>query len=283
MPTPGVHRKEMIRNMTSWQKKYPPYEGEEPYLYFAFADGDAQKVWRVMKVLLSRGCRVWYCTGPAGNARELLRRQERACGAALTLLYLTDALESDKDSKTRIMVNQKDHKAILCLDTDRKNHNLAMDIHESTPSIPLYLLKNDGELETELIRAEGFTQNMLGKPVTIRSGWMGKLTGVLLLLTALLIAGCVLYFQKAPTYADTLPFADPVIREAARAAAGGGALTEDSVSQIQTIRLKELPDSWEDLTMLTDLQSVVLPQEAVMTGAELPEGSFRIVLSGGAS
>ena len=283
MPTPGVHRKEMIRNMTSWQKKYPPYEGEEPYLYFAFADGDAQKVWRVMNVLLSRGCRVWYCTGPAGNARELLRRQERACGAALTLLYLTDALESDKDSKTRIMVNQKDHKAILCLDTDRKNHNLAMDIHESTPSIPLYRLKKDEELETELIRAEGFTQNMLGKPVTIRSGWMGKLTGVLLLLTALLIAGCVLYFQKAPTYADTLPFADPVIREAARAAAGGGALTEDSVSQIQTIRLKELPDSWEDLTMLTDLQSVVLPQEVVMTGAELPEGSFRIVLSGGAS
>lgn len=283
MPTPGVHRKEMIRNMTNWQKKYPPYEGEEPYLYFAFADGDAQKVWRVMKVLLSRGCRVWYCTGPAGNARELLRRQDRARGAALTLLYLTDALESDKDSKTRIMVNQKDQKAILCLDTDQKNHNLAMDIHESTPSIPLYRLKKDGELETELIRAEGFTQNMLGKPVTIRSGWMGKLTGVLLLLTALLIAGCVLYFQKAPTYADTLPFADPVIREAARAAAGGGALTEDSVSQIQTIRLKELPDSWEDLAMLTDLQSVVLPQEAVMTGAELPEGSFRIVLSGGAS
>ena len=283
MPTPGVHRKEMIRNMTNWQKKYPPYEGEEPYLYFAFADGDAQKVWRVMKVLLNRGCRVWYCTGPAGNARELLRRQERASGAALTLLYLTDALESDKDSKTRIMVNQKDHKAILCLDTDRKNHNLAMDIHESTPSIPLYRLKKDEELETELIRAEGFTQNMLGKPVTIRSGWMGKLTGVLLLLTVLLTAGCVLYFQKAPTYADTLPFADPVIREAARAAAGGGALTEDSVSQIQTIRLKELPDSWEDLTMLTDLQSVVLPQEAVMTGAELPEGSFRIVLSGGAS
>lgn len=269
--------------MTSWQKKYPPYEGEEPYLYFAFADGDAQKVWRVMKVLLNRGCRVWYCTGPAGNSRELLRRQERASGAALTLLYLTDALESDKDSKTRIMVNQKDQKAILCLDTDRKNHNLAMDIHESTPSIPLYRLKKDEELEAELIRAEGFTQNMIGKPVTIRSSWMGKLTGILLLLTVLLVAGCVLYFQKAPTYADTLHFADPVIREAARAAAGGGALTEDSVPQIQTIRLKELPDSWEDLTMLKNLQSVVLPQEVVLTGAELPEGSFHIVLSGGAS
>ena len=269
--------------MTSWQKKYPPYEGEEPYLYFAFADEDARKVWRVMKVLLNRGCRVWYCTGSAGSSRELLRRQERASGAALTLLYLTDALESDKDSKTRIMVNQKDQKAILCLDTDRKNHNLAMDIHESTPSIPLYRLNKDEELETELIRAEGFTQNMLGKPVTLRSSWMGKLAGVLLLMTVLLVAGCVLYFQKGQTYADTVHFADPVIREAVRSAAGGGALTEDSVAQVQIIRLKELPESWEDLTMLTDLQSVVIPQEAAMAGFELPEGSFRIVLSGGAA
>lgn len=269
--------------MTSWQKKYPPYEGEEPYLYFAFADEDARKVWRVMKVLLSRGCRVWYCTGPAGNSRELLRRQERASGAALTLLYLTDALESDKDSKTRIMVNQKNQKAILCLDTDRKNHNLAMDIHESTPSLPLYRLNKDEELEMELIRAEGFTQNMIGKPVTFRSSWMGKLAGVLLMMSVLLVAGGVFFLRKSQTYADTVHFADPVIREAARAAAGGGALTEDSVLQIQTIRLKELPESWEDLTMLQELQSVVLPQEAVMTGVELPEGSFRIVLSGGAA
>lgn len=269
--------------MTNWQKKYPPYEGEEPYLYFAFADEDARKAWRVMKVLLARGCRVWYCTGVAGNSRELLRRQERASGAALTLLYLTDALESDKDSKTRIMVNQKDQKALLGLDTDRKNHNLAMDIHESTPSIPLYRLKKDEDLEMELIRAEGFTQNMIGKPVTFRSSWMGKLTGVLLLLTVLLVGGCVLSFQKNRTHGDTVKFSDPVIREAARAAAGGGALTEESVLQIRTIRLKELPESWEDLSLLKDLQAVVLPQEAVVEASELPEGSFRLVLSGGAA
>ena len=29
--------------MKSWQKRYPPYEGAEPYLYFAFADADAAR------------------------------------------------------------------------------------------------------------------------------------------------------------------------------------------------------------------------------------------------
>lgn len=268
--------------MSSWQKKYPPYEGEEPYLYFAFAEGDTRKAWRVMKVLLRRGCRVWYCVGAAGNSRELLRRQARASGAELTLLYLSDALEADKDSKTRIMVNQKDQKALLCLNADGKNHNLAMDIHESTPSIPLYQLKSEEELETALIRAEGFTQNMLDKPVAVSSNWLGKLTALFFLLTALLIGGSAVYFQRGQFYKDTVTFADPVIREAARAAAGGGALAEASLEQIQTIRLKELPETWEDLTMLENLQSISLPQTAVLEARELPD-DYRIVLYGGAS
>lgn len=236
-----------------------------------------------MKVLLSRGCRVWYCTGAAGNSRELLRRQARASGAELTLLFLTDALEADKDSKTRIMVNQKNHKALLCLDTDGKNHNLAMDIHESTPSLPLYRLKGEEALEAALIRAEGFTQDVLGEAVTISSGWIGKLTAIFCLLTAALMVMGVLYFQKAQTYDDSISFADPVIREAARAAAGGGALTEETAAGIQTIRLEELPETWEDLALLEQLQSIELPQSAVLEAQQLPEGDYRIVLYGGAA
>ena len=269
--------------MANWQKTYPPYEGDEPYLYFAFADRDTRKVFPIMKVLLSRGCRVWYCTGSAGSSRELLRRQARASGAELSILYLTDALEADKDSKTRIMVNQKDGKAMLCLDTDGKNHNLAMDIHDSTPSIPLHRLKTHEEMEAALIRSEGFTRKVMDKPVVFRSRWMGRLTAVFFLLTALLVAGSLLYSEKAQSRQDTVHFADPVIREAARKAAGGGALTEEALSHIQTIRLKELPDSWEDLALLEALESVELPQQAVMEAQTLPENGCRIVLYGGAS
>lgn len=269
--------------MKSWQRKYPPYEGTEPYLYLAFADEDARKVWPVMKVLLKRGCRVWYCTGSAGNSQELLHRQERAAGAVWSLLYLTDALAADKESKSRIMVNQKDKKTITCLDTDGTNRYLAMDLRESTPSIPLDHCKKDSQLDDALIRAEGYTQDIIGKPVQIKNGWLGKLTGTLLLLTVLLVGCCILYSRQAPVYEDTVIFSDPVIREAVRTAAGGGALNEERLQNIQSLRLTEIPDSWSDLRLLPDLQQIELSQNAAVQAEELPMDAYRIVLYGGAS
>lgn len=192
--------------MKRWQKDYPPYEGTEPYLYLAFADGDAKKVWPVMQLLLKRGCRVWYCTGPAGNSTELLRRQKRASEAAWTLLYLTDGLTADKETKSRIMVNQKEGRPITCLDTDGKNRNLAMDLRESTPSISLLRCKTERALEEALIRAEGYTQEIIGAPVKLKNHWLGKLTGLFAFLTAILVGCCLLYFRQGPVYEDTVTF-----------------------------------------------------------------------------
>lgn len=269
--------------MKNWQGKYPPYEGSEPYLYLAFAGEDARKVWPVMRVLLTRGCRVWYCTGSAGNSQELLHRQERAAGAAWTLLYLTDALMADKESKSRIMVNQKDQKPMTCLDTDGTNRYLAMDLRESTPSIPLYRCKKDAQLDEAMIRAEGYTQDIIGKPVKIKNNWLGKLTGTFLLLTLLLVGCCVLYSQLAPVHEDTVAFADPVIREAVRTAAGGGALSEERLQNIQSIQLTEIPASWSDLSLLPDLQQIEISQSAAIQAENLPLDAYRIVLYGGAS
>ena len=269
--------------MKGWQKNHPPYEGSEPYLYSAFADADTQKVWPVMKLLLKRGCRVWYCAGPAGSSQELLRRQERAAGAVWTLLYLTDALAADKESKSRIMTIQKDQKAITCLNTDHTNRYLAMDIRESTPSIPLYSCRQEADLEEALIRSEGYTQNIVGKPIKLRSGWLGRLTGLLLLLTLLLVGCCAFYFLQGPVYKDTVIFSDPVIREAARAAMGGGALEPDRLQNVLSIRLKELPASWDDLCLLPDLQQIEISQEDAIQAERLPADSYRIVLYGGVS
>lgn len=269
--------------MKSWQKKYPPYEGAEPYLYLAFSDADAGKVWPVMKVLLKRGCRVWYCIGTAGHSEELLRRQQRASGAAWTLLYLTDALTADKETKSRIMVCQKEQKSITCLDTDSVNRNLAMDIRESTPGIALYRCKNDVQLEDLLIRAQGYTQEIVGKPAEIKSSWLGKWTAALLVLALLLTGINVFYLRQGPVQKDTLAFSDPVIREAVRNAAGGGALDEESVKNIQTLQLEELPESWDDLSLLPDLQQIELSQDAAAQAENLPLDTYRIVLCGGAS
>ena len=236
-----------------------------------------------MKVLLERGCRVWYCTGPAGSTNELLHRQARSAGAAWTLLYLTDALTADKESKSRVMANQKMGKPISCLDPDGANRYLAMDIREDTPKIPLYRCRTGGQLDAALIRSAGYTQELLGKPVTVKNPWLGKLTGLLLLLTVLLAGCCLLHFRQGPVYEDTVAFSDPVLREAVRTAAGGGALTPDSLQEIRCLHLTALPESWSDLSLLPGLQKIEIPQDAAAQAADLPVDTYRIVLYGGAS
>ena len=89
--------------MNNRYKKYPPYEGGEPYLYFAFAEADAGKAWEIMRLLLERGCRVWYCMGPASSPDEVLRRQIRYKGAALTLVYLSDGSCKDPNTKSNVL------------------------------------------------------------------------------------------------------------------------------------------------------------------------------------
>lgn len=269
--------------MKGWQKIYPPYEGTEPYVYLAFADADIRKVWPLMEVLLKRGCRVWYCTGPAGSPEELLRRQQRASGAVGTLLYLTDALAADKESKSRVMVNQKDGKPITSLDTDGIDRYLAMDLREATPGIPVYRLKKRGQLESALIHAAGYTQDIIGKPVKIKKRWLENLTRLFVLLAVLLVGCSAVLFRQASVPEDTVAFSDPVIREAVRAAAGGGVLTPESLQQIQSIRLTQAPESWSDLSLLPTLQRIEITQSAALQAEELPVDAYDIVLYGGAS
>ena len=272
--------------MKNWQKRYPPYEGSEPYLYFAFAEADSAKAWQIMSILLQRGCRVWYGSGPSGNADELLRRQKRAEDADLTLLYLTDAACADKDTKSNILVNQKNGKHILCLDPDGADRRLSMGLYETVPHLPLYRLKSRKEIENAVIRAEGFSQEILGEPVRVEgSGSLGKLTALFCVLAVLLalasfIGGRYLrWFQ--PEVPDEVPFTDPVILSAVRNAARGGAITEELVSEITVLRLSGMPESWEELEKLPALTTVTLPQQALLEEGTLPDGDITVELTGG--
>ena len=272
--------------MKNWQKRYPPYEGSEPYLYFAFAEADSAKAWQIMRILLERGCRVWYGSGPSGNADELLRRQERAEDANLTLLYLTDAACADKDTKSNILVNQKNGKHILCLDPDGADRRLSMGLYETVPHLPLYRLKSRKEIENAVIRAEGFSQEILGEPVRVEGGGsLGKLTALFCALAVLLalasfIGGRYLrWFQ--PEVPDEVPFTDPVILSAVRNAARGVAITEELVSEITVLRLSGVPESWEELEKFPALTTVTLPQQALLEEGTLPDGDITVELTGG--
>ena len=272
--------------MKNWQKRYPPYEGSEPYLYFAFAEADSAKAWQIMSILLERGCRVWYGSVPSGNANELLRRQKRADGADLTLLYLTDAACADKDTKSNILVNQKNGKHILCLDPDSADRRLSMGLYETVPHLPLYRLKSRKEIENAVIRAEGFSQEILGEPVRVEGGGsLGKLTALFCVLAVFLALASFIgvrylrWFQ--PEVPDEVPFTDPVILSAVRNAARGGAITEELVSEITVLRLSGMPESWEELEKLPALTTVTLPQQALLEEGTLPDGDITVELTGG--
>lgn len=61
--------------MAALSRHYPPYEGEEPYLYFAFAEADSEKAGPLLAQLYVRGCRVWY--GRGKNRSHRLEREKK--------------------------------------------------------------------------------------------------------------------------------------------------------------------------------------------------------------
>lgn len=269
-----------------WMKQIPPYEGDQPYLYLAFAEEDSGRVWKLLRPLLARGCRVWYCVGPAGSAEELLYRQERCEKAWLTVVYLTDALCADRDSKSAVLVNQKYNRPILCLDPDEKDRRLDMNLRETVPHVSLYQLSSE-EWEGAVLHAEGFSQDMLGEPIRIGddSKTIKKLTltfcALALLLAVVSFAGFRVFGWFSPAARDEVDIRDPAIRFAVRQAVGGGAITEERANEVSFLRFRELPESWEELELLPHLQRIELPQLSLLDGVELPDGDWIVELSGG--
>lgn len=271
-------------------RKFTPYEGDAPYLYFAFAESDAIKVRKYLQLLCERGCRVWYGAGKADGPQEVLRRQARYKGAALTMVYLSDEACRDPNIKSNVLVNQKFGSPILCLDPDDKDRNLAMGLEETIPHLPLYKFKDREALEEAILHAEGFSQELLGEPVKIsKDSVLPRLSLVIcalaLIMSVLFFAGVKESTAKAPQAqaADEVEIRDPVILSCVRKAAGSGPITQELAQNLTKLELEELPQSWEDLALLPALEEIRIPQEALLKDAPLPEGEYTIILTGGGS
>ena len=273
--------------MRNWQKRFPPYEGDQPYLYLAFSDADSRKVWSILRILLQRGCRVWYCIGPSGSAEKLRQRQERSANAALTILYLTDSACSDPEAKSHILVNQKLGRPILCLDPDPTDRRLSMGLKEDIPHVPLYPGWDSERIENALIHSESFSQEILDRPVAVKASHLPALLTVLFTVLAVLLAGLAFagaryfhWFQK-PEQEDQVIFSDPVLLSAVRNETGGVPLTEELLSQIRFLHLDAIPENWSELELLPSLERIQVPQQAIAEGGSLPDGDYVIELSGG--
>lgn len=267
-------------------KNLPPYEGEAPYLYLAFSEEDAAKVKKILRLLMERGCRVWYCFGTSGSAEELRHRQARSEGASLTAVFLSEAACRDQDTKSRILVNQKYHHPILILDPDGAGRRFTMGLQENIPALSLFSFSDPEETLQAILHADGFSQDLLGEPVNIKGGIsFGKLAAFFCLLGVLLAAGSFFWsaFRERPetVIADEVIFSDPVIESAVRNLCGGGSITRAFAEEIRFLPLSAFPENWEDLSLLPALSRIELPQEAVMKGNPLPDGNFAITLTGG--
>ena len=269
------------------QKTYPSYEGTEPYIYFAFAEADSRKAEKILRILLQRGCRVWYCTGPSGSSDELLRRQEHASKADLTMLYLSAAACADSDIKNSVLVNQSAGRNILCLDTDGEDRRLMMGLYENVPNIPLYEMRSSDDIESAIIHAEGFSQKMIGEPVSISGSVVGKLSLLLCILAVILAAVCFAGYRYFVKYSADIPdeveIADQAILSALKESVNGGAVTENLLSQITYLKLEELPENWDDLVHMPSLERISIPQQSLLGDGSLPDGNYTIELRGGVS
>ena len=81
--------------------------------------------------------------------------------------------------------------------------------------------------------------------------------------------------------ADSILIEDPVLLASIRASLGGGLITEESLSEIHVLRLDELPSSWNELDLLSNLETLEINQSAIDSSSSLPFDRFQIVLIGG--
>lgn len=272
--------------MKNWWKSFPPYEGEEPYLYLAFSDSDERSLWPLVRVLLSRGCRIWYSLGPARGAAGTLSRQSRQKGASLVLVFSSGAASADPNVKSSVLACQNAGLPILCLSPDGKDRRLSMGLRPDVPVLSMKEYKKEADLEGALLRAEGFSQTLLGSPLEIRETSFSYALSLALVLLSVLILGLSLFHyggrrNRQETHKDQVVITDQVLRSALRKAAGDGPITEDLVTGLSSLDLDAMPESWEDLSLLPALTEISLPQEALLGDAPLPDGPYTIRLKGG--
>lgn len=276
--------------MARMTELFPPYAGNEPYLYLCFSEGSRKKAKSLLRRLYRRGVRVWYGTEASADRSARETMAERMLAASLMVVYLDESFRGDSAAKSRLLVCQRSGQRIVCLNTDGGDGGLSIGLHADAEEIRLG--RNDGTAaEQALLHAKGFSQTLIGEPIPEKSSPV-KRVAIALIAAALLLSACgallwVLRRSKpvAPKEADTVAFSDDTVREAVRGALGGGAITEERLSTVTALLLPgdTLPDTLSDLLLLPALETVTLSQTAAKDVPDRPELSvYTILLYGGA-
>ena len=273
---------------------YPPYAGKEPYIHLCFSARDERKVQPLLRQLLLRGCRVWYSVKQTGDRAAQVARNERMLGAGLTVLYLTGAAREDTELKTRLLVCQKEKQPILVLNTDGGDSGLSLGLTEEAAVTDSG--SGTADVVSALLHGQGFSQVFMGLPQPVYDRlWLRRASAVLIVLSLLLASGIWVYRYLNPPPApvfeepaaeepsDTDRIGDSSLLEAARAAIGGGPVTDEALAGIDTLRLSRLPESADDLSVFPNLKVLVLTEDAAKAAPGLPllYERYTLIVTGG--
>lgn len=269
------------------EKRFAPYRGEEPYVYFCFASADERRVRALLERMYARGTRVWYCTGRPQDLDERRERERRMKGAALAVVYLSAAARGDVDFKNAALYCQHCGTPILCIDADGGDSGLSFGFTAQARHLDALSYHSAVSLEAALVRCEGFSQELIGEervaptpPVLKAAILLAALS--LFTLAFFFIGGRAFgWFDAAVNRDDTLIFESAQLRGAVRAAVGGGAITEEKAAAVETLRLKAAPEKSGELEKLPSLTRVEIPQSDAADALWLLDEGYTVVLYGG--
>ena len=242
----------------SLTKTFPAYEGAEPYLYFCFSDADARRVRPLLERMYARGTRVWYCVG-----------------------------KQDVSLKNAGLYCQERALPFLFIDGEEGISALSFGFTADGPHLSARVYRRSAALEEALVRCEGFSQELIGEKVVTPPPPILKIAVMLAVVSAaalaVLLLGSRVFGWFAPDIRsyDTVRIEDASLRTAVRQAVGGGPITEDNLREVETLRLKELPENVEELALLEALTRVEIPQELAPEALWLLDEGYTVVLYGG--
>ena len=227
-------------------KKYPPYEGSEPYLYYCFSEDDSDRAEELLKRLWQRGVRVWYCIGKTDDLKTANGRHERMKGAGLVVAYASGNLQRDS-VKRNLMFLQSNGTPVVAVDGEEVS-NLSLGLREQTPHIRA-LKGIDYDTESELISCADFSRDFIGAPP--KPG-LSKGMKALLAFVIALAAAAVVFFALSFTGVISSPVAPATPPE-----------------EVTVLRLKELPAVPAELNDYPNLEKLIVPQSLVTEEADV--------------
>ena len=267
--------------MAKMTELFPPYAGEQPFLYLCFSDSDAKRVRPLLGRLFSRGCRIWYTVGQSGTVSDRKLRDARMQKARLVVLYQTARARADQVVKSAVLVCQSKGIPVVSIDTDKEESTLSMGLSPHTPHIRA---RGEKAIEDALLHADGFTQELIGSPQKVRETRLVRIAAIVFLAALALIGAMLAYRRLKPPPvelpSDTVTFSDPGLTQAVRDALEGGPITEESIGSVTALHLDAIPTDPEELLKLKNLAVIEIDQSLAPYAQDLSD-RYRVVLTGG--